>query len=117
MVMDVDSIVQRETGQWVTEFQNALAQIETATKEIAPHKPLGAVAVTVTNGDQCDNGWELRVDGGTQHACRGKDFSIRDVTAGIHNVSVKGDTGNGQSQSTKPVVVKDGQIVTIEFTL
>ena len=117
LVVEVDSIIQRETDQWVTEFQKALAQIESAMKDVAPHKPPGAIAVTVTNGDQCANGWEVSVDGGTKHPCRGKDEGITGVTAGIHNVSVVGDTGRGQTQSTKPVEVKDGQIAKVEFTL
>lgn len=117
VVMQVDAVVQRETEEWVTEFQNALKQIDAATKAVAPRKPAGAIAVTLTNGEQCTNGWKLTVDGGTEHSCNGTKYGLRGLTAGIHNVSVVGDITGNRKEATKPVDVKDGQISSVEFTL
>ena len=117
-ITELDNIIQRETDQWIAEFQSALTQLEAAQKEVTPAKPLGAIAIKVTNGDLCEvPGWTVRVDGGTEHICIGKEFSLRDITSGIHNVAVTGTIGGAAKQSTKPVDVKDGQIAQIEFTL
>jgi hypothetical protein len=113
----VNEILRAELDTWVYEFSAALADIDRAAKAQAEVMRTGAVTVTVTNGDQCEAGWRLAVDGGTEETYRGKSAALRNLTSGSHTVTVRGRIDDKDLHAEKAFGVASGQVPSIELTL
>jgi hypothetical protein len=116
-VLDVATIVEAETNSWAEEFQSTLKQIEEAAKAKAEATALGGVNVTVTNGSQCDGGWQLIVDEGAGRRYSGTTAAISGLIAGQHVVRVEGTIGGHVRRAEKVVTVAAGPPASIELTL
>jgi hypothetical protein len=68
---------------------STLKQIDEAAKENAGIAELGAVNITVTNGDACDVGWDLVIDQGSPTNHRGKTAAVGDLVPGIHTLKLR----------------------------
>ena len=103
-LVQVNTYVEQEMAAWMKEFQAALQQIDDSARTQAEAAKLGGVTVVVTNGEQCSNGWELSIDGGSRKRYTGKTAALRDLLPGIHTLRVEG-TRNGREVQAEQVVV------------
>ncbi len=110
-------VIRQETRLWVTEFQNVLKDLEKTAKAVAKLEEAGAISVEVSNGDQCDSGWKIKIDGGQERTYQGKQASIDNLSPKIHTVSVSGIINQKQKQAEKPVDVLSGKITNVTLTL
>ena len=113
----VHSVVLEETNAWISEFQQALAQIDEQVKATTASSAIGAVNLTVSNGDKCTDGWTLSLDGGPARAARGKSAAIRDVAPGLHHVQIAGKIDTTPRSVEIVVTVPVGGVATAELEL
>jgi hypothetical protein len=116
-VGQVADVVGEETNAWIAEFTSALKQIEDATKVAPAAKALGGIQVTVDNGDQCDGGWTVSIDGGAGTLCRGKTAAFRGLSAAVHKVAVTGMIGTKNLQGEALAELSAGEVKTVSMTL
>ena len=116
-VTQVNSIIRQETDAWIQEFQSTLKQIDEASKARAAVTELGAVNVTVTNGETCDDGWSLTIDQGNPISNRGKTAGVRDLVPGLHTIKVNGMVAGNPKQAETAISVTAGGTATIQLTL
>ncbi len=129
---DVSLIVQEETRSWMEEFQSVLKKLDDSTKAQAQTtkvttlqmmeeqtvgtKP-GAIALTVTNGNQCEEGWALIVDDENPRLCSGTSGAVSNLAPGIHKVTLKGKSGGKLVFAETVTDVSPGAIGKINLTL
>jgi conflict system pore-forming effector with SLATT domain len=116
-VTQVNTIVRQETDAWIQEFQSTLKQIDEAAKAKVAVSELGAVNITVTNGDACDDGWNLSIDQGNPTNHRGKTAGVGDLVPGIHTLKVNGLIGGNPKQAEAAISVTAGGTATAQMTL
>ena len=123
--MAINRIVQEETAAWVDEFQRSISQIDEALRTRAAQAEQrrtgvdgGAVNLVVTNGDQCDAGWEVSVDEGVVrlHA-DGQSAAIRDLPPGIRLFDVAGMIAGKKRRAQFAANIPAGSTVDQRLTL
>lgn len=115
-VRQANGIVHDETRTWAAEFAEALKQIDEQLKVAGQVKRQSAIQVTVTNGNECEGGWKLIVDGGLPDTRIGKEASV-EVQAGLHTVRAIGTIGQKPVQAEKAISVGLGEIQRCELKL
>jgi hypothetical protein len=116
-LLAVGKVVDDETQEWATEFQNALKEMEKARKTAAEIERTGAIEVSVKN-PQTVTGWTLEIDGSQRGQTSGKNLAITDVLVGIRKLKVYGQDAKGKTFSDeKTVKVEGGATVTKELEL
>jgi hypothetical protein len=113
----IAQIVHDETAAWVAEFQTVLRQLDDQTKAKTDVLSPPAVNVTVTNGDQCEAGWELSSLSSGTYSKSGKTAAIVGLPTGNHVLSVKGKIGGVEKRAEKAVLLAPGNMATVEMTL
>jgi hypothetical protein len=73
--------------------------------------------VQVTNGDQCQNGWKLRIDDGSEAAYSGKTVALPKIQPGIRTIRVFGAINGAEKRDEKSVSVPSGGVEKVELTL
>lgn len=116
-VVQVDAIVQEETKAWIAEFQTTLSQLDEAVKAKVAVTELGGLNVSVANGDQCENGWDLSIDSGSSRGYAGKTAALRDLVPGVHTLRAAGAIGGKPKQAEAVVSVPAGGVGSAELTL
>jgi len=116
-VTEVQTLVEGETSAWAEEFKSSLKQIEEAAKAKAEVSALGGVNLTVTNGGQCDQGWELNIDHGTSKKYTGTTAAVSGLTVAMHVIGVTGMVQGNQKHAEKLVNVAAGTALSVELTL
>jgi hypothetical protein len=111
---EVSRIVQEETQTWVEEFQAVLKKLDESLKTQAQ---VGAIVVTVENGDQCQAGWTLSIPGKGQQLHRGQTGVVSQVYPGLHKLTVKGEIGQDELQAEGITNVAAGEIVNVTLNL
>ena len=114
-------LVQQETTKWIQEFQDALRQIDVT----ATPKPVGAgqnvtegsITITVPNGDQCTNGWQLRVDDKDETHETGKTATRSKLSTGPHEFKVTGIIQGVTKNATGTTTISVGGTATLSLTL
>jgi hypothetical protein len=116
-LLAVGKVVDDETQEWATEFQNALKEMEKARKAEAEIPRTGALEVTVTNAHVVTD-WSVEVDGNQRGRTSGKNVALTDVPVGLRKVRVHGEDAAGKRFSDeKTVKVDGGTVVSKEFVL
>lgn len=92
-----------ETRAWVLEFQENLKDLDDRLTARAQTRRTGSLIVRVENGNQCDDGWTLSMDGRGQLTRRGKSAAFSDVYPGDYVVAVEGQI-EGRSVFAESVV-------------
>ena len=113
----INDILKAEMDTWVTEFRAAIADIDKAAKAQAEVMRLGAANISVTNGEQCQDGWQLSVDGGAPETHRGTSCALRNLVPGSHTVTVVGRIGTDERRAQKAFAVAATQMASVELTL
>jgi hypothetical protein len=114
-LVQVNTCLENEMTAWIQEFQAALRQIDETAKARAEATKLGGATVIVSNGNQCANGWELCIDGGSRRRYTGKTAALRDLLPGIHTIRVEGVMNGRGVQAEKAVVIPAGDTTQIEL--
>jgi hypothetical protein len=109
--------VRNETGAWAAEFQTAIKEIEKTTKMVSATHELGAIDLEVSNGDECENGWTVRLDDKPEKDCQGKFVSLPDLTPKIHTVRIEGKIAGKPVAKEKSVAVISGQVIHVVLQL
>ena len=113
----VNTFLEHEMAAWIQEFQASLQQIDDTARARAEANKLGGANVNVTNGDTCDNGWELAIDGGSRRQYMGKTAALRDLVPGIHTIRVEGCINGKLVQAESVLVIPAGGTTWIELEL
>lgn len=120
----VQLTVSEETQKWVTEFQSALSDIETATKAAAESaketirtKEKGAMSVQILNGKDCQGPWTLELDGKVIKTDTGSSVALTDLNPGIISLKITGTIKEQIVHYQIPVIIKGGEIATVSLTL
>lgn len=116
-LVEVSEIVREETEQWMSEFREAMRQLDERAKAATATERRGSVRVLVTNGDQAPEGWDLSVDDGPPRAHRGRTAALTSLLPGIHVLRVRGRLATGAAQGEGAVSVEEGGISDVELTL
>lgn len=116
-LLAVGKVVDDETQEWATEFQNALKEMEKARKTAAETERSGAIEVSLKN-PQTVTGWTLEIDGSQRGQTAGKSLAVIDVLVGIRKLKAYGTDPTGKILSDeKTVKVEGGATVTKELEL
>lgn len=116
-LLGVGKVVDDETQEWATEFQNALKEMEKARKTAAEIERSGAIEILLKN-HQTVTGWTLEIDGSQRGQTSGKSLAVTDVLIGIRKLKVYGLDASGKTRSDeKTVKVEGGATVTKELEL
>jgi SMODS and SLOG-associating 2TM effector domain 2 len=113
----IGDIVREETEQWMTEFREAMRQLDERAKAAAALDRRGGVRVYVTNGDLAPEGWDLSVDDGPPRSHRGRTAALTSLLPGIHVIRVRGKLAGSPAQGEGAVAVAEGGIADVELTL
>ncbi len=120
----VNAIVEDETSAWVEEFRRSITQINDALRARASEADArraaaqpGAVNLTVTNGDQCDAGWDVTVDDGVVVHQAGQMATLRDLPPGLHVLEVIGRIGAAERRAQVSATVAAGAATDQKLTL
>ncbi len=116
-LLAVGKVVDEETQEWATEFQNALKEMEKARKAAAEIERTGAIEVSVKN-PQTVTDWTLEIDGSQRGRTSGKHLAVTDVPVGIRKLKVYGQDAQHKMLSDEMTVkVEGGATVTKELEL
>ncbi|MDR4497731.1 MAG: SLATT domain-containing protein [Candidatus Scalindua sp.] len=113
----INIILNNEMMAWKQEFQSALKHIDDAAKAQAAVVMLGGANVVVNNGDKCNDGWKLSIDGGSQRLYRGQTAALQDLTSGIHTIRVEGKVGDKIVQAENAFQISPGSTARIELEM
>lgn len=116
-LLEINTVVREETELWAAEFQSALKEVEKAAKVTAKLKEFGAIDVQVTNGDECENGWTLKVGESPERSYKGKRASVTNIIPKIYAVRVLGEIAGKAVMAERAVAVTSGQISEVKLTL
>jgi hypothetical protein len=116
-VTQVNAIIKQETDAWIQEFQTTLKQIDDAAKAKSTAAELGAINITLANGDACENGWILTIDEGSATAQRGKTAAVHDLVPGVHKLKANGTIAGTAKQAEAAVTVGAGAPASVQLTL
>jgi len=104
-------------GAWVDEFRQNLAELDKAAKAQVQDAGLGAVNVVVTNGEQCEEGWDIFIDDGASTRRRGKTAAFRGLTAGPHVLRISGVIEGKRAHAETSFIAAQGRAEEIALTL
>lgn len=116
-IQEIHAIVAEETKTWAAEFQVALRELDAAAKVTVDVKRTGAINVRLTNGDTCEHGWILSLNGGTGRPQSGQTGSVPDLLPGNHTIRAHGRIGGCDRSAEKIIAVTAGAIVDVDLTL
>lgn len=116
-VLAVGKVLDDETQEWATEFQNALKDLERARKTEAESQRTGAIEITVRNHEVVTS-WTLEIDGSQRGHTSGRTLALTDVLIGLHKARAFGTNSAGRVYSQEAIItVAGGATVTKELEL
>lgn len=113
----VNNHVEQETLTWVSEFKNSLADIEKTAKTQGETTRPGAIAVTLTNGMETEEGFTVTLDGMDIKTVRGTKYQIGYVPPGTHKIAVRGIIDKQNLDASELVNVAAGEIAAVTLAL
>lgn len=116
-VVGIDKYVEQETEEWITEFRTNLIEIEKSAKTLGEAARPGAIAVTVTNGMDTDNGFTVALDGVEVRTVNGTKYQIGYVPPGPHKIAISGEIKGEQLDASELVNVAAGAITNVTLAL
>lgn len=118
LLVAVARVVDDETQEWATEFQNAIKEMEKVRKEAAELARSGALEVSIKNFADVDGDWMLEIDGSERGRTSGQTIAVTDVQVGIRKLRATGKDQSGRKLSDEGVAeVKGGAILPKELEL
>lgn len=110
-------VVREETDQWIMEFRETLRQLDESARTAAAMETRGGIRVTITNGDELENGWRLSLDGGPLREYHGRTAALAQVLAGVHTIQARGTIEGRKVQAEGAIAVTRGEIADLELEL
>jgi len=115
-VQEIDKLIQQETNLWVVEFQDALKQVDEASRAKPAAAAQAAINISVSGIDAAESGWLLAIDDGTPAVRFGKTAAVP-VLPGMHVVSVSAQVGERRRTAEKAVSVTAGSAAEVAIAL
>jgi len=117
-VEQVNAIIGDETTKWVSEFQEALKQVDDQVRPAPPTAESGSLEVTVSNGDAiAAPGWDLAVDQGQPRVYSGKTAAIVGLLPGDYALRLKGMANGKELRAEVVATVRSSALTAVEVTL
>lgn len=113
----VNSSVEQETNTWISEFKSSLADIEKTAKAQGEASKPGAIAVTVTNGMETDEGFTVALDGMDVKTIRGTKYQIGYVSPGTHKIGIRGTINKEELDASELITVSPGETAAVTLAL
>jgi hypothetical protein len=114
-LLAVGKVIDDETQEWATEFQNAIKEMEKVRKTEAEMARTGAIEISVKNPETVTS-WVLEIDGSQRGQTTGRNLAVTDVMIGIRKLKIYGKDPQGKILSDeKTVKVEGGLPVTKEL--
>lgn len=113
----VADIVRDETEQWMSEFREAIRQLDERSKAAVSEERRGAIRVHVTNGDEAAEGWDLSVDDGPARSHRGRTAALNSLMPGLHVIRVRARLNGSAAEGESAIAVEQGSVSDVELTL
>lgn len=113
----VNSNVENETTTWIAEFKSSLADIEKTAKAQGEATKPGAIAVTVTNGMETEDGFTVTLDGMDVKTIRGTKYQIGYVSPGTHKIAVRGTINKEHLDASELIEVSPGETAAVTLAL
>jgi hypothetical protein len=113
----VSDIVRDETDQWMSEFREAIRQLDERSRAAVADERRGAVRVHVTNGDEAPEGWDLSVDDGPARSHRGRTAALNSLLPGLHVIRVRAKLNGSVAEGESAIAVEQGAVSDVELTL
>lgn len=116
-VLAVGKVVDDETQEWATQFQNALNEMDKARKAAMEAERTGALEISVKNAHDVTD-WVFEVDGNQRGRTSGRNLAITDIAVGLRRLRAVGEKPDGKRVSDeKTVKIEGGATVAKEFEL
>ena len=106
-LLAVGKVIDDETQEWATEFQNAIREMERSRKAAAETQRTGAIEVTLKDPRKVTE-WVLEVDGSERGRTTGKALAVTDVLVGIRKLRASGEDAAGKKLSDEKTVTVEG---------
>lgn len=87
---EVSEIVKDETNTWMVEFQNVLQKFNEEMNVKAEASKLGGIKLTIENGDKCNDGLVIHLEGHQPISFHGSSYSFNNLYPKIYRISVTG---------------------------
>jgi SMODS and SLOG-associating 2TM effector domain 2 len=116
-VITVHGQVEQETLTWIAEFQTSLAEIEKTVRTQEEVSRPGAIDITVTNGMDAEEGFQVALDGMVVAHVRGTRHQIGYVAPGHHKIWVTGVIKGKKLDASELVNVPPGAIAKATLAL
>lgn len=116
-LIEVDELVRQETDTWLTEFQNAIREIDKSAQVGVKIAETGDINVTVTNGDQMPGGWGLKIGEGVLTNHTGRMTAVTHVSPATYRIHVEATVDGARREAAQAIQVVAGQISHVELTL
>lgn len=116
-LLTTNTTIENEFDEWKLEFKNALKQIDNAVKAQQEIKSKGAINVTVANGDQCDDGWNMYVNGKDEKKYTGKTAALTNIDSGDITIKVNATIDRKDVTAEKAVTINPSVTSTVEMEL
>jgi hypothetical protein len=114
----VDTLVLDETERWVQEFSAAIEEIDKSARTTPPLEARrAALNLTVTNGDEASETWELVLDGGAPERHRGRTAARAGIVPGTHRVLVRGVVDGSQRSAERAFTAAPCEVIELELAL
>ena len=113
-----------ELEAWKVEFKATMKEIEAAVNQRqakldqgrASQRP-GALNITVSNGDQCVDGWHVQCGPTRTGPVTGKTATLNELAPGLIRVDVTGVVGSKAVAEHRTIRIEPGTIQELEVTL
>jgi hypothetical protein len=116
-IIAVLGLVEQETLTWIAEFQTSLAEIEKSVRTQEEASRPGAIDITVTNGMDAEEGFQVSLDGMVVAQVRGTRHQIGYVAPGHHKVLVTGIIKGKKLDASELVTVPPGAVAKATLAL
>lgn len=115
--MKISNAVQEETKQWAQEFQTSLGTLGEALKQQVSISQPSGVIITLENGDECKDGWNVRVNGRNLGKHYGKTGVLTDLYPGLYKIAVNGKIDKKELHAETALKIDASQVSNINLTL
>lgn len=115
--LKISNAVQEETRQWAQEFQTSLGTLGEALQQRASINQPSGVIITLENGDKCEDGWDVLMNGRKLGKHYGKTGVLHGLYPGLYQILINGKVNKKELHSETALKVEAGQITNISLTL
>jgi hypothetical protein len=113
----IDSLVSDETQQWVIEFQDSMAWLQKAAKEVQAANNYGAVAITITRGAGVDASISVEVDGQKRATTAAATLVLSNIPVGTRQIKIAGTKAGAAIENYGAATVTPNALASVTIPL